>query len=454
MKHILRIRTGCCSRLLMALTGLALLLPSLSSANPIVQLETDLGVIKLELFADDAPLTVENFISYVKDGHYEGTFFHRSVPGFVLQGGGFAFSPDVGDGMFFSTGTYRIFKGAPVLNEPGLSNVRGTVAMAKIGGDPDSATNEWFFNMADNSANLDFQNGGFTVFGQVIEDGMSVVDAIVALDRCENIPYDSCFNPSLPLDLGPTPFINAVANQDIQPQNIVKINKALLDSDGDGYFDDEENGHPNGGDGNDDGMADALQDNVVSFVDVYDNYITMSVPPGTTIDNVTPANTAAIGTTNPSASMAGLNFAHSFYGFNIVGVEAEAAVAVDISLPAGELPVTYFMFGATPDDPTPHWYEFLYDGETGAEINGNVVTLHFVDGKRGDSDLAVANDVQVSVGGPAVAAAVTGAEDTDSGGGCALSGRENRPSQAGAWWLLLTGLGLLGMRRAHARTTY
>lgn len=147
-------------------------MPLHSNANEIVQIETDRGVIKLELFSDDAPLTVENFLGYVDNGHYNGTFFHRSVPGFVLQCAGFAFAPNQGD--FFSSGTSRIFQGNPVMNEPGISNLRGTVAMAKLGGDPDSATNQWFFNLADNSANLDSQNGGFTVFGQVIEDGMNL----------------------------------------------------------------------------------------------------------------------------------------------------------------------------------------------------------------------------------------------------------------------------------------
>jgi cyclophilin family peptidyl-prolyl cis-trans isomerase len=106
------------------------------------------------------------------------------VPGFVVQGGGFSITPE---GNVLDVPTY-----GPVQNEFGASNLRGTVAMAKVGGDPNSATSGWFFNLADNSANLDYQNGGFTVFGDV--DSMAAVDAIAALvtvnagDPFDNLP--------------------------------------------------------------------------------------------------------------------------------------------------------------------------------------------------------------------------------------------------------------------------
>ncbi len=120
------------------------------------------------------PATVANFLAYVSAGRYDQTIIHRSVRGFVLQGGGFT-APDepfgeVG-GLPAEVAAYPA-----VVNEPGNSNVRGTMAMAKLGGDPNSATSEWFFNLADNSANLDAQNGGFTVFARVLGDGMNVVD--------------------------------------------------------------------------------------------------------------------------------------------------------------------------------------------------------------------------------------------------------------------------------------
>lgn len=135
-----------------------------------VRLSTTLGDVVFEL-VDDAPITTDNFLQYVTDGFYNGTIFHRVVPGFVVQGGGFL------PGNVQPTGIRP-----PIQNEfsPDRSNVRATVAMAKLGGDPNSATSQFFVNLADNSSNLDNQNGGFTVFARVVE-GMDVVDAIAAV---------------------------------------------------------------------------------------------------------------------------------------------------------------------------------------------------------------------------------------------------------------------------------
>lgn len=137
-----------------------------------VLFQTTLGTVEVELFDDAAPATVANFLAYLNDGDYANSFIHRSVPGFVVQGGGFTFI----DGV-----AVLIPARPPVINEPGISNLRGTIAMAKLGGDPNSATSQWFFNTNDNAANLDNQNGGFTVFGQVVGPGMAVIDAIAAL---------------------------------------------------------------------------------------------------------------------------------------------------------------------------------------------------------------------------------------------------------------------------------
>ena len=125
-----------------------------------------LDVVLFDQEAQGAPLTAANLERYVEAGRYSDTFLHRLVPNFVLQGGGFVWP---GDAQAGSASLEAVATFAPVPNEFSAqrSNIRGTVAMAKLGSDPNSATSQWFFSLADNSANLDTQNGGFTVFGRV-----------------------------------------------------------------------------------------------------------------------------------------------------------------------------------------------------------------------------------------------------------------------------------------------
>ena len=155
--------------------GLALiaaLSPTMAAeaASPQVRLETSSGVIVLALDAAKAPATVANFLAYVDAGHYDGTLFHRVIPGFMIQGGGF-------DRDFRQKETR-----APIENEAGngLKNLRGTVAMARTN-DPHSATAQFFINSVDNGF-LDHtapnpDGWGYAVFGRVTE-GLEVVDAI------------------------------------------------------------------------------------------------------------------------------------------------------------------------------------------------------------------------------------------------------------------------------------
>ena len=135
--------------------------------NPQVVIKTNNGDITLRLYRDRSPVTVENFLSYVDEGHYDGTIFHRVIPNFMIQGGGFL--PDMTE----------IPTREPIVNESRnrIHNVRGTVAMARTS-DPDSATAQFFINQRSN-LRLDWQPGaeGYTVFGEVV-DGMSVVDYI------------------------------------------------------------------------------------------------------------------------------------------------------------------------------------------------------------------------------------------------------------------------------------
>lgn len=142
-----------------------------ASAQTRVKVDTVYGDIFITLYDTLAPITVANFLAYAERGDYDGSIFHRNLPGFVLQGGGFELT-----GADSSENIQAIATDDPIVNEFGVSNLRGTIAMAKLGDDPDSATSQWFVNLGDNSANLDVQNGGFTVFGE-IED-LSVIDTI------------------------------------------------------------------------------------------------------------------------------------------------------------------------------------------------------------------------------------------------------------------------------------
>lgn len=151
----------------------SLLFATQTASATTVRVITSLGDFSIELFDDDTPGTVANFLNYVNSGRFNGTVIHRSVPNFVVQGGSFSFNAT-------NNNLDSVITDNPIQNEPGISNTRGTVAMAKLAGDPNSATSGWFVNLTDNSANLDAQNGGFTVFGRVIGDGMTVVDNIAA----------------------------------------------------------------------------------------------------------------------------------------------------------------------------------------------------------------------------------------------------------------------------------
>jgi cyclophilin family peptidyl-prolyl cis-trans isomerase len=136
--------------------------------------------IRMELFDDEAPLTVQNFLRYLEGGNaaeFIDTFFHRSVNNFILQGGGFS-ATDI------KNIDEHIDTFSTVHNEfsSDRSNLRGTIAMAKVETNENTASSEWFVNLADNSSNLDNQNGGFTVFGRIIE-GMNVIDNIAALPK-------------------------------------------------------------------------------------------------------------------------------------------------------------------------------------------------------------------------------------------------------------------------------
>jgi cyclophilin family peptidyl-prolyl cis-trans isomerase len=165
------------------------------------------------------PLTVANFLGYVDRGDYTNTIIHRSArtltnDPFVVQGGGFR-APTVASNLPGGVPP-TIAARPPVANEPGNTNVRGTIAMAKVGSDPNSATNQWFVNLGDNSANLDYQNGGFTAFGRVLGGGMTAVDAMAAVPTYDfGSPFDD-----LPLRNAPATLPSGYV---VQPSQYVTL---------------------------------------------------------------------------------------------------------------------------------------------------------------------------------------------------------------------------------------
>lgn len=141
------------------------------AADPQVDLKTSAGNIRIELYPSKAPKTVENFLRYVRDGHYDGTIFHRVIPGFMIQGGG----------MTPNMAQKSTRPPVPIESKNGLKNQPGSLAMARTS-DPNSATAQFFINVSDNKF-LDYpgQDGhGYTVFGKVV-DGMDVVNKIAAV---------------------------------------------------------------------------------------------------------------------------------------------------------------------------------------------------------------------------------------------------------------------------------
>jgi len=168
--------------LLLPLSTALFFLPAAAAENPTAVIQTSKGEIHIELFAEQAPLTVANFINYANNGFYDGTIFHRVISHFMIQGGGF--TPEM----------EKKATGEPITNEAnnGLSNKRGTIAMARTN-EPHSATAQFFINVQDNM-NLDYTGQtapggwGYAVFGRVTH-GMEVVDEIRFVQTTRVGPY-------------------------------------------------------------------------------------------------------------------------------------------------------------------------------------------------------------------------------------------------------------------------
>lgn len=184
--------------------------------------------VDMSLFDAVATGTVENFLSYADDGSYNNLIINRSVPGFIIQTGAYTFDPRYGDGTFsyasnntFNGGLQPVPTKGNIINEFKLSNLRGTLAMAKIGGQTDSASSQWFINLTDSDF-LDTTNGGFTVFGELLGNGMDSIDTIATVstyDLSSELDLNSAFI-SVPL----VDYITRSVISEISNSNLIKIN--------------------------------------------------------------------------------------------------------------------------------------------------------------------------------------------------------------------------------------
>jgi len=399
-------------------------------------METSVGGFNVQLYDAEAPMTVTNFLNYVDRSDYNSSIIDRSIPGFVIQGGGYnCCDPFFGE-------PFTITPDAPVQNEfdPARSNIRGTIAMAKLAGDPNSATSAWFFNLADNSANLDYQNGGFTVFGYVLDSGMDVVDRIAALPTIYKITHSYTF-PNLPQYDDYYVFVYRICRND----------------DGDGACPGKEDlavsptdGTTVTGDGNGDGIPDRDQENVTTTTSFFGSVVTFATDTGATLEIAgspiyTDSQDMIAKFSPPSGSQ--VHFNEGLYTLKMNGtMGAGRTVTVFRGAPAQE--TRYYAYGPTPDNTTPHWYDFSYDASTGtgAEFIGDKILLHFVDGQRGDDDLTVNGSV-THTGAPATVAPL----QTSSSSGCSIATAPLPMRGSGDWIVVSMFLAFVALVRRRTR---
>ena len=157
---------------------------------------------------------------------------------------------------------------------------------------------------------------------------------------------------------------------------------------------------PNSGDANEDGINDSIQNYVVTL-DSYkaQGYVILETPPGTYLSNCQASNNPS-----PGNAPADINFDFGFFDFTINGLTHGGSTSLTMTLPNGVKPGTYYKYGQTPTIQTDHWYEFMYDEQTGAEINENIIILHFIDALRGDDEL-IQDSMAIDLGGPGFAIA-------------------------------------------------
>ena len=387
--------------------------PPLAAAT-VVRMEisfggTPAGNIDVEL-DDRAPKTVANFLRYAGRGAYSNTIIHRhatiNTSGVsVIQGGGY--------NLFGFP--YHIHVDPPVQNEfsPLRSNVRGTIAMAKSA-NPDSATSEWFINLADNAGLDDTNNnnsGGFTVFGHVLDPGMNVVYDVANLQILDQSVISAVFNE--------LPVINYDSSIGLKPNNLVAVTRI-----------------PN---------VASVRTPSGSW-EVFTAGVDMTFDSFRAVDTATLASLLAAFTFPPGQLV---YFNNGMFTLSMSGTMGSGGHVVTLYDGTTTRPSRYYGYGKTPDNPTPHWYDFTFDNETGAEIGSDHITLHFVDGKRGDDDLTVNGSI-THTGAQAEITANPSSQSTPSGG-CSITTTPSQTTSNGDWVIISLFLAFVTLVRRRAR---
>ena len=248
----------------------------------------------------------------------------------------------------------------------------------------------------------DDDNGVIDIF---VHDRLTKETKRVSVCACGTGGNDHSMHPSISGDGRVVAFTSSASNLVVGLGDTNNMRDVFVhiwqpqSGDNDGVPDSEEQGPDLTDpvyDGNGDGEADAAQDNVASLR-TYDgtHYVTIVSPENTALQEV-----AAVENPSPDNSPPDIDFDFGFFEFEVTGMERGGELTVTVILPEGQTVNTFYMYSGTSEESSPHWYEFRYDGETGAQINGNVITLHFINGERGDGDVNGTNTTIEFLGGP------------------------------------------------------
>lgn len=336
----------------------------------------------------DTGITLADYEITTWDDVYVGIFAGGFTPAF--ENADAIFSSDTDD-FTVSANTYSMFQSASL----NLSSYATTVDRVQS---KSSGSYSYYANMigsgttAGTYAGLVNANSPFGAETQLIDNG-SVALSLYSFDG---------------LDVN---GVTQIATWLLDTTSGSLVITDATDTDNDGIIDTIEAAGPNSGDANKDGIQDSLQNNVAAVKSYTDQgYIVLESPDGTTLSNCQV-------TSNPSTDddPTNINFDLGFVDFTIEDFGPGDTTTLTIILPDSIAADTYYKYGQTPDNPTDHWYEFLYDGETGAVINNNIITIHFADAKRGD-DVLSADSLIIDLGAPGFTAA-NGDDDDDGGGG-------------------------------------